>query len=221
MLSVFIEKFGYQWKEKFELLFDNFSLHVEHGKCLAVMGPSGVGKSSLLKILLGILGIEKAPLGFVEYLGNKIMLSETDKLSQIFSMVPQTPMLLPWKTVEENLKIVLPQSSKNGKAQREKSVYEMLQVVGLENCLKKYPWQLSQGMAARVNFARTLLLDTPIVLLDEPFAALDANRKEELGQWLIDLRRSTKKTMILVTHDRHEASAVSDSVLHLNKPHQT
>jgi ABC-type nitrate/sulfonate/bicarbonate transport system ATPase subunit len=212
-----VDSFSYSWKGVRQNLFQNVGFSVNEGECLAIMGPSGSGKSTLLKILLGL---ETEAKGVVKFGSEVISLQEPSPLSKLFSLVPQSPLLLPWKTVSQNLLMVCQSPSDQSSSMLIKSanerIEELLAVVGLSNSAQKYPWQLSQGMAARASFARTLLLDTPILLLDEPFAALDAYKKEELGSWLVTLRRNTKKTMILVTHDKHEAAAVANSTFHLS-----
>jgi ABC-type nitrate/sulfonate/bicarbonate transport system ATPase subunit len=206
-LQVNVKSFGFSWNGKYQMLFENLQFKVPEGHCLAIMGPSGSGKSTLLKILMGF---EKSANGFVEYRQKNFSFQDSEGLGNLFSLVPQTPMLLPWKTVFQNLALV----HKGNHTQSE--ILSLLELVGLQNSAQKYPWQLSQGMAARVSFARSLLINAPILLLDEPFAALDAYKKEELGEWLVNLRSTTKKTMILVTHDKHEALAVANDTFLLS-----
>jgi NitT/TauT family transport system ATP-binding protein len=193
------------------LALQDASLQVERGEFVAVVGPSGCGKSTLMKV---VTGLWPPSAGTVVVSGK-----EVDRPLNITGMAFQNPTLLPWRTTLANvmlpLEIVQPHASR---LMRERAAYEakatdLLALVGLKGFENKPPWQLSGGMQQRASLCRALIHDPPLLMLDEPFAALDMFTREELWLALQDLWLARRPTVILVTHDLREAVFLADRVL--------
>jgi NitT/TauT family transport system ATP-binding protein len=187
------------------------TLAVERGEFVAVVGPSGCGKSSLMKV---VTGLSPASAGTVKVDGNVV----TAPLSCV-GMAFQNPTLLPWRSTLDNvmlpLEIVQPHRSQ---LRRNRTAYvrkarELLALVGLDGCERTFPWQLSGGMQQRTQLCRALIHEPSLLMLDEPFGALDMFTREELWVSLQDLWMSRRPTVILITHDLREAAFLADRVL--------
>lgn len=187
------------------------TLQVRDGEFVAVVGPSGCGKSTLMKV---VTGLWPPTAGAVIVSGRAV----TGPLS-IAGMAFQNPTLLPWRTTLANvmlpLEIVQPHCSR---LKREWAAYlakarDLLALVGLKGFEDHFPWQLSGGMQQRASLCRALIHDPTLLMLDEPFAALDMFTREELWLVLQDLWLARKPTVILVTHDLREAVFLADRVL--------
>ena len=183
------------------------NLLINDHEIISLVGQSGCGKSTLLRI---IGGLEKASTGFIK-LNNKIIKKPSSNIGMVF----QDPRLMPWLNVYDNIKLSI--LNENKKQQKVK-ISKTLQKVGLENCEKLWPRELSGGMAQRVAIARTLVREPKVLLLDEPFSALDSFTKTNLHQHLKELWASLKLTIIMVTHDINEATSMSDRILIIQKP---
>jgi sulfonate transport system ATP-binding protein len=182
------------------------NLLINDHEIISLVGQSGCGKSTLLRI---IGGLEKASTGFIK-LNNKIIKKPSSNIGMVF----QDPRLMPWLNVYDNIKLSI--LNENKKQQKVK-ISKTLQKVGLENCEKLWPRELSGGMAQRVAIARTLVREPKVLLLDEPFSALDSFTKTNLHQHVKELWASLKLTIIMVTHDINEATSMSDRVLIIKK----
>lgn len=185
----------------------NFSLEIHAGEAVAIVGGSGCGKSTLLRL---IAGLENATSGIRRVDGDEIT-EPHPKIGLVF----QEPRLLPWLTIEENVAFGLEGLDITEKHQR---VYAALRSVGLDHQGKKWPREMSGGMAQRVALARALVVQPSVLLLDEPFSALDALTRSRLQDHLVRLWEETQTTLVLVTHDIEEALVVADRVVVL-KPH--
>ncbi|SHF14658.1 ABC transporter ATP-binding protein [Alkalibacter saccharofermentans] len=172
----------------------DINLDVKKGEFVTILGHSGCGKSTLLKI---IAGLESASSGSITYSETKISGPGTDR-----GMVFQEHRLLPWLTIDENVGFGLINESR---AVREKLVTDHLKMVKLDGFHKAYPHQLSGGMAQRAAIARGLVNNPEILLLDEPFGALDALTRIQMQKEILKIWESEKTTMIMVTHDIDEA----------------
>lgn len=179
-------------------------LTVKEGEFLTVIGPSGCGKSTLLKI---VAGLDTEYAGSVQLAGQPVSGPGIDK-----GFIFQEPRLFPWLTVEKNIAANL--SLKNP-AIRE-CVDELIQLVRLGGFAKSYPRELSGGMAQRVAIARALLRNPRVLLLDEPFGALDAFTRSHMQEVLLDIWQENKTTMIFVTHDIDEAIYLANRVVIMN-----
>ena len=182
------------------------NLLINDHEIISLVGQSGCGKSTLLRI---IGGLEKASTGFIK-LNNKIIKKPSSNIGMVF----QDPRLMPWLNVYDNIKLSI--LNENKKQQKIK-ISKTLQKVGLENCEKLWPRELSGGMAQRVAIARTLVREPKVLLLDEPFSALDSFTKTNLHQHVKELWASLKLTIIMVTHDINEATSMSDRILIIQK----
>lgn len=192
------------------LAVDGLDMTVEEGQFAAVVGPSGCGKSTLMKLATGLVRPTK---GSVKVAGKPV----TGPVSMA-GMAFQNPSMLPWRTTLKNvmlpLEIVQPH---RGKLSRERAAYtqqaeDLLSVVGLKGFGSKFPWQLSGGMQQRSNLCRALIHDPKLLMLDEPFGALDAFTREELWQVMRDLHQKKRMTVVLVTHDLREAVFLADRI---------
>ena len=183
------------------------NLLINDHEIISLVGQSGCGKSTLLRI---IGGLEKASTGFIK-LNNKIIKKPSSNIGMVF----QDPRLMPWLNVYDNIKLSI--LNENKKEQKVK-ISKTLQKVGLENCEQLWPRELSGGMAQRVAIARALVREPKVLLLDEPFSALDSFTKTNLHQHVKELWASLKLTIIMVTHDINEATSMSDRILIILKP---
>jgi NitT/TauT family transport system ATP-binding protein len=185
-------------------VLEDLSLSAGEGEFLAVLGPSGGGKSTLLKLLAG-LAVAQA--GSVQVAGTEIRRPHRD-----IGMVFQRPTLLPWRTARDN--VLLPAGFARGanKAERDRAD-ELLDMTGLSDSADLFPNQLSGGMAQRVGLARMLLHDPKLLLLDEPFSALDAMTRERLALELQRIWMAERRTAVFVTHSIPEALFLADRVV--------
>jgi len=191
----------FETKENRVTALKNINLSIEEGSFISIIGGSGCGKSTLLRI---IGGLETVYQGEVLLEGKKVS-GPSRKKGFIF----QDHRLLPWLTVEENIRFSLPGEQKNN----QKLIQENLELVGLTGFEKAYPKQLSGGMAQRVAIARALANKPDILLLDEPFGALDAFTKVHLQEQMLKIWKKEKITMIIVTHDIDEAIYLGNKVV--------
>jgi sulfonate transport system ATP-binding protein len=179
----------------------DIQLKIKEGEFITVIGPSGCGKSTLLKI---IAGLDTQYSGSVKLEGFQVVGPGIEK-----GFIFQEPRLFPWLTVEKNIAADL--SLKN--ADIRKKVDELIELVRLKGFEKSYPRELSGGMAQRVAIARALLRNPKVLLLDEPFGALDAFTRAHMQEVLIDIWQKNKTTMIFVTHDIDEAIYLANRVV--------
>ena len=188
----------------------DLSMSFEEGEFSAVVGPSGCGKSTLMKLVTGLLFPQA---GQVRVDG-----AQVDSPLKIAGMAFQNPVMLPWRKTLENLLLPLEiVSPHRERLRKEKKAYhqqaeELLKTVGLEGCGDQYPWQLSGGMQQRASLCRALIHEPKLLMLDEPFAALDSFTREELWCVMRDLWQQKKFTVILVTHDLPEAVFLADRI---------
>lgn len=185
-----------------EKIIENISINVGEGELVSILGPSGCGKSTIFNIIAGLLTQDT---GSVEINGN-------------LSYMYQKDLLLPYKTIIDNVSLPLI-LRKEKKIEARKKVKEYFKVFGLEGYEEKYPKELSGGMKQRANFMRTYINSNDIMLLDEPFGALDSITKSSMQKWLLDVRKQVKSTILLITHDIEEAILLSDRIYVIsNKP---
>jgi NitT/TauT family transport system ATP-binding protein len=185
-------------------VLNEVSVQIEQGSFVVLVGPSGCGKSTLLNIIAGLL---PATVGKVYYQDNLMVKPRLE-----VGYLTQKDTLMPWRTIERNVEMPL-EIRKVGKAERQRRTGELLQKVGLRGFEKLYPRELSGGMLRRASLARMLSTDPETLLLDEPFAALDAQLRLELQGELLRLWSGTGKSVLFVTHDLEEAIALGDRVI--------
>jgi NitT/TauT family transport system ATP-binding protein len=187
---------------------------VEKGEIVCIVGPSGCGKSTLLRAVSGLM---PPSAGESRFMGEVIKEVPVD-LAFVFQEYSKS--LFPWLTVRANVAFPLKARGMSRK-ERLRVVDEALASVGLSDAVEKYPWQLSGGMQQRVAIARALVCQPALLLMDEPFASVDAQTRAELEDLLLDVRREYNTTVLLVTHDIDESVYLSDRVLVLNKAPST
>lgn len=192
------------------LALDGTTLNVERGEFAAVVGPSGCGKSTLMKLVTGLV---KPTKGTVAVDGAPVR-----GPVKMAGMAFQNANLLPWRTVTDNillpLEIVEPYRSqfRSRRTEYVAKVEDLLATVGLGGFGNRFPWELSGGMQQRASLCRSLIHEPALLMLDEPFAALDAFTREELWCVLRDVWQRLKFTVVLVTHDLREAAFLADTV---------
>jgi NitT/TauT family transport system ATP-binding protein len=182
------------------------SLSVEQGEFVSLIGPSGCGKSTLLRIV-GDLVSPSA--GTVTVNGKR---PEAARLGRDYGIVFQAPVLYDWRTVEANVRLPLEVAGR-ARDERDQRVRTLLRLVGLDGFRNHYPWQLSGGMQQRVAIARALVTNPPILLMDEPFGALDEMTRERLNGELLNVCSETGATVLFVTHSISEAVFLSTRVV--------
>ena len=183
---------------------ERVSLAIQPGEFISLVGPSGCGKSTLLRI---VHGLTSASSGRVRANGVESPRPGPDR-----GFVFQADSLLPWRTIEANVRIGLDIGGVP-RAEARAEVERLLSLVGLQRFAHHYPHQLSGGMRQRANLARALAVDPPILLMDEPFGALDAQTRELMQTELLRIWEARKKTVLFVTHSIEEAVLLSDRVL--------
>lgn len=185
-------------------VFDDIKLEFEENEFVSILGPSGCGKTTLLRI---VAGIESATNGTVLIDGN-----ESHKPRPDLTLVFQNIRLLPWRTVEDNVGYGLRVRGAS-KADARMQAQPYIAMVGLAGREKKFPYQLSGGMQQRVGLARALATRPEILLMDEPFGALDAQTRELMQEELLRIWSADRKTVMFVTHSIDEAIVLSDRVV--------
>ena len=181
------------------------SLGVGAGEFCTVIGPSGCGKSTLLGMIGGLVAPDT---GRVLVDGRAVDGPDPQRVATVF----QDPGLFPWRTTLENVEFGL-ELQGVARERRRAVATDLLGPLGLRDFGARYPRELSGGMRQRVAIGRALAIDTPIILMDEPFGALDEQTRLLMGEWLLDIWRRTSKTVVFVTHSLHEALALSTRVV--------
>ena len=194
---------NFNYENDNKLLIKDLNFQVQQGEFISIVGPSGCGKSSLFRL---ISGLEKNFKGEI-LIDNK----SVRELKGYIGYMPQRDLLLPWKNILQNTSMPLEIKGKNVKEARREAA-EYLDKFGIGNYKDKYPKDLSGGMKQRVSFIRTLLTGADIMLLDEPFSALDAITKISMQEWLLEQWYGLKKTILFITHDVEEALFLSSRV---------
>jgi sulfonate transport system ATP-binding protein len=184
-------------------VLENLNLQVKKGEFVSIVGASGCGKSTLLKM---ITSLEQPDEGTIRIDGTTVK-----GVSAKCSMIFQEARLMPWLTVEKNIDFVIPKNVE--KKERKELLDRYIELVGLTNFRKALPSQLSGGMQQRVSIARGLVTNPELLLLDEPFGALDAFTRMNMQQELLNIWRKEKNTMMLVTHDIDEAIFLSTKIV--------
>jgi NitT/TauT family transport system ATP-binding protein len=195
-----------------ETIYDDLTFDVEEGEFLCILGPSGCGKSTSLRIMGDLLA---ATTGEVA-VGGRAPTDAWQDIAYIF----QSPRLVPWRDALGNVALAMElRFDRMARSEIEARARELLSLVGLATDMRKFPSMLSGGERQRVAIARALSVDPKIILMDEPFSALDLNTRRRLREEIISIWRTTGKTIVFVTHDIDEALVLSDRVLLMsNKP---
>ena len=188
-----------------QLILNHIDFQIRQGEFVALLGPSGCGKSTILNILAGLLSKET---GII-----KVDNQEIKGLSDHFAYMPQSDLLLPWKTILDNVTLY---GQINHDSKAKENALKEFKTFGLDGYQNSYPDQLSGGMRQRAAFLRTALCKADILLLDEPFGALDVITRNDMQDWLLDLRKQYNRTTLLVTHDIDEALFLADRIFILS-----
>ena len=199
------DKVSYQYpSEDFDII-DALSFRVEPGSFHCILGGSGCGKSTIFRLINGLLDPKAGEIkvGGAPIAGRK----------RYCGYMPQKDLLFPWRTVGENVALPLEVAGGLSRAQRQERAEAALAEVGLAGCAGKMPGELSGGMRQRAAFARTMLTGSDLLLLDEPFSALDFLTRISMQEWLLEQWRRLNKTILFITHDVEEAIFLSSSVL--------
>lgn len=179
---------------------EDITFHVNSGEFLCIVGPSGCGKTTLLRLLAGLIEADEGNVFFED----TPLRAPRPEIGLVF----QQANLMPWRTVWDNIRLPLELSGGD-----EAGLLRAIELVGLAEFSQSYPHELSGGMQQRVAIARALVQQPKILLLDEPFGALDALTRENLNQYLTDLWTATRTTVVMVTHNIREAVFLADRVL--------
>lgn len=198
------KSFRRQRDDRIIKVFEGISLDVHPSEFVCLVGPSGCGKTTLLRILNGLIPYDSGEI-FLD--GNSVIKPGVDK-----GFVFQDSSLLPWRTVTDNVILGLEIQGADKKVARERA-QKFIDLVGLKGFETHYPYELSGGMQQRVNLARALIVDPEILLMDEPFASLDAQTREIMQSELLKMWVQAKKTVIFVTHQIEEAIYLADRVV--------
>lgn len=188
-------------------VLNGVSLTIKKGEFVSLIGPSGCGKSTLLKV---VAGLSEADGGQVSINGKSVKDAARDKA---IGLVPQSPALLPWRTILDNvnLPITINPGANAGRTLRDPR--EILTSFGLGKAIDRYPAQLSGGMQQRAAIARAFVFDPDILLMDEPFSALDEMNRDQQRMGLLDFWQSNQKSVLFVTHSVPEAIMLSDRIV--------
>ena len=200
---VFDQK-GFLRKSEPLVAIDDATLTFEQGELVSLLGPSGCGKTTLLRIIAGLI---PKTAGSVRIRG-----AEIDGPHPDFGFVFQTPNLMPWRSVLGNVLFPMEILGRNNAASRTRAM-ELLGMVGLKDFQRARPHELSGGMQQRVALCRALIHEPALLLMDEPFGALDELTRMEMNDLLLEIRARTRATVVFVTHSIHEAVYLSDQVL--------
>ncbi|WP_187265473.1 ABC transporter ATP-binding protein [Reinekea thalattae] len=184
----------------------NINLTVNEGDFVSFIGPSGCGKTTLLRV---IADLEKQTQGDIKVNGTS---PEDARLNRLYGYVFQAAALLPWRTIKKNCAVPL-EIAGHSQAHQTKQIDKYLKMVGLQDFHEKYPWQLSGGMQQRASIARALCIEPDLLLMDEPFGALDEITRDHMNVELLKIWQETQKTVVFVTHSIAEAVMLSTHIV--------
>jgi NitT/TauT family transport system ATP-binding protein len=199
-----VEHIGFRYPGG-QTVFENFSFHAEPGEFVALLGPSGCGKSTLLNLLAGF----HAPTRGAVRLDGVLVSPELPQLGYVF----QSPHLFPWLTARENVRFGLRMANAADVPAQRARAQHFLGLVGLADAADRLPHELSGGMQQRVAIARALAMEPGLLLMDEPFSALDAITRTSLNEELLRIQAALGQTIVFITHDVDEAVFLADRVI--------
>lgn len=189
------------------LVLDRASFQTRLGEFTSLVGPSGCGKTTLLRMIAGLV----LPTSGEVRIGREIVTGPRKDIGMVF----QSPTLLPWRNVIENVLLPIEVQRRSSKEFGPRAL-ELLSMVGLDGCSQMHPWELSGGMQQRVGICRALIHDPAVLLMDEPFAALDAMTRETMNDEILKIWKASGKTIVFVTHSISEAVYLSDEIIVLD-----
>jgi NitT/TauT family transport system ATP-binding protein len=184
----------------------SINLEIKEGDFVSFIGPSGCGKTTLLRV---IADLEKQTAGNIRVNGTT---PEDARLNRLYGYVFQAPALLPWRTINKNCAVPM-EIAGHSQEHQNKKIDKYLKMVGLQGFHEKYPWQLSGGMQQRASIARALCIEPELLLMDEPFGALDEITRDHMNIELLKIWQETQKTVVFVTHSISEAVMLSTHIV--------
>ena len=193
----------FKYPEDDYAMMEKLSFDVKRGEFVSLIGASGCGKSTIFRLITRLLEPQSGEI----YVNGQ----EIHKMKSYAGYMPQKDMLFPWRTIDKNLRLPM-EIQKIPKDEQERNVQEVLAQAGLLEYRYKYPKDLSGGMRQRISFARTLLTNADLMLLDEPFSALDALTRMDMQEWLLRQWQHFNKTIVFITHDVEEAIFLSKRI---------
>lgn len=205
-MSLLLKNVSFSYFDK--KILKNFSLNLKSGEIGTLLGASGSGKTTLLKLLTGLIPLQQGTIEISD-------VSASDRY-QIISYMMQQDMLLPWRTVIENVYLIKELGRNPAQEDVKEEAQLLLESVGLGSYASYYPEEISGGMRQRVSLARALMQKRPILLLDEPFGALDAGYREQMYALLRKINERDGTTILMITHDFRDAISLSDRIFFLN-----
>jgi NitT/TauT family transport system ATP-binding protein len=211
LISVDKVEVSYQLNNEPFVVFKDIDLTIEPGSFVSIVGPSGCGKTTLLKVMSGL---QDATGGKVR-LKDKVISGPPENMVYVFQQYSKS--IFPWRTVWQNVVYGIEDNKKLSKKEIEQKAKKYLELVGLDGKDKLYPSQMSGGMQQRLAIARALACEPEVLLMDEPFSAVDALTKMKLQQMLLDIWSKMNVTIIFVTHDVEEAVYLSSRIISLTK----
>lgn len=210
-MTVVLKNVSYSYtneKRQKNLVISQLNMEINNGEFISIIGRSGTGKSTILRLMTGLLQPDEG----------EIQIDQKDISLGDVGYMPQKDLLLPWRTILDNIMIASEIQQDVHMTKEEASIW--LQRVGLSGYEHVLPKQLSGGMRQRAAFLRALLTGKDVLLLDEPFGALDALTKKEMQSWLLSMWQDLNKTIVFITHDLEEAIFLSDRILLLHPDHR-
>jgi NitT/TauT family transport system ATP-binding protein len=191
----------------------NLSLQLKQGEALAILGPSGCGKSTLVNAMAGTIAIESGRIDYIKENNKQVLNPKVHKIG----MIPQNCGLLPWKTVKENCLLPLKIRKEQVKRERKEEIIKIYESLKITHLLDKYPRELSGGEVQRAAIARAFILKPDLLLMDEPFSALDEITREEARELFLRVWEQVQPTTILVTHSIVEALYLGHTIIVMGK----
>lgn len=209
MLIVDHVSIQYNTKHNVTRVIQNLSFQMQQGEALVILGPSGCGKSTLVNALAGTIEAESGRIDYINESGRTSLNPKTHKIG----LIPQNCGLLPWKTVKENCLLPLKIRNERISEKQKEEIAKIYEALNISDLLEKYPKELSGGQIQRAAIARAFILKPDLLLMDEPFSALDAITREEARELFLKVWKKIRPTTILVTHSIEEALYLGNTIM--------
>lgn len=204
-MTVSLQNVTFAFEKNEVPIISKLNMEIRQGEFVSIIGRSGTGKSTIFKLITGLLTPDEGCI-----LINRVQVSSGD-----VGFMPQKDLLLPWRTILQN--VMLAAEIQKGVTLSKEDAIAWIERVGLKDYVNAYPKELSGGMRQRAAFLRALLGGKDVLLLDEPFGALDTFTKKEMQSWLLSIWQELKKTVLFITHDLEEAILLSDRIIILHQ----
>lgn len=209
MLEIKNISIDYPMKKDIISVINDLTLTICHGEAVAILGPSGCGKSTLINTLAGSVTIKEGRIEYEKENKKQLLNSKVHKIG----LIPQNCGLLPWKSIEKNCMLPLKIRKETCDRNRKERITQIYEALGISHLLKKYPRQISGGQLQRAAVARAFIMEPDLLLMDEPFSALDEINREEARKLFLDVWKENRPTTILVTHSIEEALYLGNRVI--------